>query len=137
MVLLKQLFTTFFIVRIFNKLQSIDADILSNDDSNISKVFLYGNPHLMMKKKNTSILTAPFSTKRLDAPLFQMWHIYLSKSSLSLVFVMKLFVNLFCFTFTIVRTAIFRLFSKMIYFIRFFFFYLFIFHDYYVCFINP
>ena len=123
----------------FNKLQSTDANILSNDDSNISKVLLYGN-HSFNDVKNTSILTASvehiISTKRFHAPLFQNWHICLSMSSLSFVFVMKLFFNLFCFTFTIVRTAIFRLFCKKIYFIRFFFLYLFIFH-YYVCFINP
>ena len=124
----------------FKKLRSIDASILSNDDPNISKVLLYGN-HSFNDEENTSILTASIeyiiSTKRFDAPLFQNWHIYLSMSSLSFVFVMKLFVNLFCFTFTLVRTAIFRLFCNMIYFIRFFFFYLFIFHDYYLCFINP
>ena len=58
----------------FNKLRSIDANILSNDDSNISKVLLYGN-HSFNDEKNTSILTASIeyiiSTKRFDAPLFQ------------------------------------------------------------------
>ena len=121
----------------FNKLQSIDANILSKDDSTFKSASLWQ----FNDEKNTSILTASIeyiiSTKRFDAPLFQNWHIYLSMSSLSFVFVMKLSVNLFCFTFTIVRTAIFRLFCKMIYFVRFFFLYLFIFHDYYVCFINP
>ena len=84
----------------FSKLQSIDANILSKDDSNISKVLLYGN-HSFNDEKNTSILTASIeyiiSTKRFDAPLFQNWHIYLSMCSLSFVFVMKLFVNLFYF----------------------------------------
>ena len=109
----------------FNKLQSIDANILSKDDSTFKSASLWQ----FNDEKNTSILTASIeyiiSTKRFDAPLFQNWHIYLSMSSLSFVFVMKLFVNLFCFTFTLVRTAIFRLFCKMIYFIRFFFLYLF------------
>ena len=58
----------------FNKLRSIDANILSNDDSNISKVLLYGN-HSFNDEKNTSILTASveyiISTKRFDAHLFQ------------------------------------------------------------------
>ena len=75
----------------FNKLRSIDANILSKDDSNISKVLLYGN-HLFNNEKNTSILTAAIeyiiSTKRFDVPFFQNRHIYLSMCSLSFVFVM-------------------------------------------------
>ena len=58
----------------FNKFRSIDANILSNDDSNISKVLLYGN-HSFNDEKNTSILTASIEyiilTKRFYAPLFQ------------------------------------------------------------------
>ena len=58
----------------FNKLRNVDANILNNDDSNISKVLLYGN-HSFNDEKNTSILTASIeyiiSTKRFDAPLFQ------------------------------------------------------------------
>ena len=92
-------------------------------------MLLYGNYSFNDEKKYFYFISASvkyiISAKRFDAPLFQNWHIYLSMSSLFFVFVMKLFVNLFCFTFTIVRTAIFRLFCKMIYFIRFFFLYLF------------
>ena len=58
----------------FNKLPSIDANILSKDDSNISKVLLYGD-HSFNDEKNTSITTASveytISTKRFYAPLFQ------------------------------------------------------------------
>ena len=58
----------------FDKLQSIDANILSKDDSNISKLLLDGN-HSFNDEKNTSILTASIkyitSIKRLDDPLFQ------------------------------------------------------------------
>ena len=80
MVLLKQLFTTLFIVLIFsnerliffNKLR-IDANVLTKDHSNISKVLLYGN-HSFNDEKNSSILTASIeyiiSTKGFDAPLF-------------------------------------------------------------------
>ena len=81
----------------FDKLQSIDANILSKDDSNISKLLLYGD-HSFNDKKNTSILTALIeyiiSTKRFNAPFFQNWHIYLSMCSLSLVFFKKWLVNL-------------------------------------------
>ena len=73
----------------FYKLQSIDANIVSKDNSNISKLLLYGD-HSFNDEKNTSILTASIeyiiSTKRFDAPLFQNWHIYLSMCSLFLVF---------------------------------------------------
>ena len=58
----------------FNKLQSIDTNILSKDDSNISKVLLYGD-HSCNDEKNTSILTDSIehiiSAKRFDASLFQ------------------------------------------------------------------
>ena len=58
----------------FGKLQSIDVNILSKDNSNISKLLLYGD-HSFNDEKNTSILTASIeyiiSTKRFDAPLFQ------------------------------------------------------------------
>ena len=69
MVLLKQLFNTFSIV-----FKVLMRNILSKDDSNISKVLLYGD-HSFNDEKNTSILTASveyiISTKRFDAPLFQ------------------------------------------------------------------
>ena len=52
----------------FYKLQSIDANILTKDNSNISKMLLYGD-HSFNDEKNTSILTAStectISTKRL------------------------------------------------------------------------
>ena len=82
----------------FNKLQSIDANILIKDDSNISKLLLYGD-HSFNDEKNTSILTASIeyiiSTKRFDAPLFQNWHIYLSMCSLSLVFFSRNYLLIF------------------------------------------
>ena len=59
---------------LFNKLKSIDENILSTDDSNISKVLLFGDDSFD-DVKNTSVLTASikyiFSTKRYDAPLYQ------------------------------------------------------------------
>ena len=59
---------------LFNELQSIDENILSKDDSNISKVFLFGD-NSFNDAKNTSVLTASIeyiiSTKRFDAPLYQ------------------------------------------------------------------
>ena len=58
----------------FDKLQSIDANISSKDNSNISKLLLYGY-HSFNDEKNTSVLTASvkyiISTKRFDATLFQ------------------------------------------------------------------
>ena len=58
----------------FKNLQSIDENILSKDDSNISKVLLYGD-HSFNDEKNTSFSTASIafiiSTKRFDAPLLQ------------------------------------------------------------------
>ena len=58
---------------LFNKLQSIDENILSKDDSNILKGLLCGD-HSFNYVKNTSILTAlieyRISTKRFDAPLY-------------------------------------------------------------------
>ena len=73
MELLKQLCTNERLI-FFNKLQSIDANILSKGDSNISKVLLFGD-HSFNDEKNTSILTASIeyiiSTKRFYASLFQ------------------------------------------------------------------
>ena len=52
----------------------IKTNILSKDDSNISKVLLYGD-HSFNDKKSTSVLTASIkyiiSTKGFDAPLLQ------------------------------------------------------------------
>ena len=59
---------------LFNKLQSIDENILSKDDFNISKVLLFGD-NSFNDAKNTSVPTASIeyiiSTKRFDAPLYQ------------------------------------------------------------------
>ena len=59
---------------LFSKLQSIDENVLSKDDSNISKVLLFGD-NSFNDAKNTSVLTASIeyiiSTKRFDAPLYQ------------------------------------------------------------------
>ena len=61
-------------VTLFNKLQSIDENILSKDDSNISKVLHFGDDSFN-DVKNTSVLTASIeyilSTKRFDVPLYQ------------------------------------------------------------------
>ena len=59
---------------LFNKLQSIDENILSKDDPNISKVLLFGN-NSFNDAKNTSVLTASveyiISTKCFDALSYQ------------------------------------------------------------------
>ena len=74
----------------FKKLQSIDMNILSTDDFNISEVLLFGD-HSFNDVKDTSILTASIeyiiSAKRFDTPLLLNLHIYLSMCSLSFVFV--------------------------------------------------
>ena len=76
---------------LFNKLQSIDENILSRDDSNISKVLLFGDDSFD-DVKYTSVLTASIeyilSTKRFDVPF------YLSICSLFLVFIKKLLFHL-------------------------------------------
>lgn len=58
---------------LFNKLRSIDANILSKDDSSISKVLLYGNQSFNDEKilLFTTSVEDIISTKRFDAPLFQ------------------------------------------------------------------
>ena len=59
---------------VFNNLQRSDENILSKDDSNISKVLLLCD-NLFNYVKNTSVLTALveyiISTKRIDASLHQ------------------------------------------------------------------
>ena len=61
---------------LFNKLQSIDENILSKDDFNISKVLLFGGDSFN-DVKNTSVLTASIeyilSTKCFDVPFYQNW----------------------------------------------------------------
>ena len=63
---------------LFWKLQSIDENILSKDDSNISKVLVFGE-NSFNDVKNTSVLTASIeyilSTKCFDVPLYQNWHL--------------------------------------------------------------
>ena len=63
---------------LFNKLQSINDNILSKDHSNISNVLLFGD-HSFNDVKNTSFLTASIeyiiSTKRFNVPLYQNWHL--------------------------------------------------------------
>ena len=62
----------------FNKVQVIDENILSKNDSNISKVLLFGD-HSFNDVKNTSVLTASIeeiiSTNRCDALLHQNLHL--------------------------------------------------------------
>ena len=81
MVLLKQIFTTFFNIlifqrEVFNILQSIDENILRKDAS-ISKALLLCD-HSLNDVKNTSILITSIeyiiSTKCFDAPLRQYLH---------------------------------------------------------------
>ena len=63
---------------LFNKLQSIDKNILSKHDSKISKALLFGDDSFN-DVTNTSVLTASIeyklSTKRFDIPLYQNWHL--------------------------------------------------------------
>ena len=84
-------FTTFFTVLpsnerlpFFNKLQSSDENILSKDDSNISKMLLCGD-HSFNDGKSTSVLTVSveyiISTKYFDAPLYQNWGCILCKNT--------------------------------------------------------
>ena len=59
---------------LFNKLQSIYENILSKDESKISKVLLFGDDSFN-DVKNASVFTASIeyihSTKRFDVPLYQ------------------------------------------------------------------
>ena len=59
---------------LFNKLQSIDENVLSKGDSNISKVLLFGDDSYN-GGKNIFVLTASIKyillTKRFDVPLYQ------------------------------------------------------------------
>ena len=61
---------------LFKKLQSIDENILSKDEFNISKVLLFGDDSFN-DVKNTSVLTASvkyiLSTKCFDVPFYQNW----------------------------------------------------------------
>ena len=59
---------------LFSKLQSTDGNILSKDDSRISKALLFGDDSFN-DVKNSSVLTSSIeytlSTKRFDVPLYQ------------------------------------------------------------------
>ena len=63
---------------LFDKLESIDENIFSKDDSNISKVLPFGDDSFN-DTKITSVLTASIeyilSTKRFDIPLYQNLHL--------------------------------------------------------------
>ena len=65
---------------LFNKLQSIDENILSKDDLKISKVLLYSD-HSFNDVNNTSVLTASIeyiiSINHFDATLYQKWHLFI------------------------------------------------------------
>ena len=63
---------------LFNKLQSIDENILRKNDSKISKVLVFGDDSFN-EVKNTSVLTASIeyilSGKRFDVSLYQNWYL--------------------------------------------------------------
>ena len=129
-------------VTFFKKLQIIDANILSKDNSNTSKVLIHGD-HSFNDEKNTSILTASIeyiiSAKRLDAPLIQNWHINFSMCSLSLAFVKKLLVNVFCLALYFLYLWLISLdyFVKWFILLDFSFFSFFFFHHYLCMFHQP
>lgn len=131
MVLLKQLFTAFLNypnfsnerLTLFNKLQSIDKDSLSKGDSNISKVFLFGQQSFN-DVKNTSPIIASIEqiilTKYFYAPLLCISKLtHVSMCGLFLVFVKKFYVHLFyvVFYFLYLRLLSFQVFVQ---FLRFY-----------------
>ena len=63
---------------LFNKLQSIDENALSKDDSKILKLLFFGDDSFNYVKI-ISVLTASIkhilSKKRLDVALYQNWHL--------------------------------------------------------------
>ena len=75
------LFTIFFIVHnfsngrltLFKKLQSIDENIVSKDDSSISKVLFLGDRPFNDCKKYLTVYSIEYiiSAKRFDVPLYQ------------------------------------------------------------------
>ena len=79
---------------VFNNLQRSDENILSKDDSNISKVLLLCD-NLFNYVKNTSVLTALveyiISTKRIDASLHQDWHLSVCLYAVCFELFIKLF----------------------------------------------
>ena len=107
MELLKQLFTTFFFVLIFqmNNYRSLTnfKVLMRIFGVKTTPTFQKGFSMVIKWWKNTSILTASteniISTKSFNAPLFQNWCIYLSMCSLSLIFVKKLLISLLIYWF--------------------------------------
>ena len=103
---------------LFNKFQSIDENILHEDDSNISKVLLFGEDSFD-DVKSPSVLSAStdyvIATKHFDVPLYQNWHLSIclyavyfgSCQEIPLIFM------LFSFIFSILTIAYFRLFCKI------------------------
>ena len=83
---------------LFNKLQSTDENILSKDDSNISKGLLFGD-HSLNDVKNTCFHCFNWIHNFSKAFWFSLTSkstlIYLSRWSLFLVFVKKFLVHLF------------------------------------------
>ena len=78
---------------LLNKLltrQTIDENILSKDDYNISKVLLFSY-HSFNNVKNTSVLTASieYSTKRFDTPLYQNWYLSICLYAVYFLFFIK------------------------------------------------
>ena len=65
-------------ILLFNKLQNIDENTLSKDDSNTSKMLLFGEDSFS-DIKNTFVLTASIeyilSRQRFDVSLYQNWHL--------------------------------------------------------------
>ena len=63
---------------LFNKLRSTDESILSKNDSNVLKVFAYGE-HSFNNVKITFIIIAAIEcsiqTKHFNAPLYQNWYL--------------------------------------------------------------
>ena len=109
-----------------NKLRSIDANILSKDDSNISKVLLYGDQSFNDYKRYFyfSCLNWIYNFNK------TFWCSLISKLTHLFVYVQFIFrfcqeiackFILFSFVFCILIIASFILFCKMIYIIRFFF----------------
>ena len=65
-------------ITFFNKLHSIDGNIISKDNSNISKLLLYGDHSFNGKKKYFYFSCFNWIQMRFDALLFRNSHIYLS-----------------------------------------------------------
>ena len=101
---------------LFNKLRSIDENILSKDDFNISKLLLCGD-YLFNNLKSTSILTASneyiISIKRFDAPLYQSWQLSICICFSFCQEIVRSFI-LLSFVFSIFSIVFFRLLGKIL-----------------------